>query len=446
MSKFRKSRGLVFHLRRFLCITLSICIVLMGLPVKSQAESVINIKVDTLRELRTITSTLERITGILEEFKIITPNMREKIAGTLQELKAILSTLEKIMSLLEEFKDITSTLERIMYALEELKTITPTLEKGMDILNNLKTARLTPVKSLEEVMNTLKELKTIKPALEKIRNNLEELKANRGAVTPDLESKIRGNLATLRTITPPLDRKIWNNLAQISAEITPAPTTVTRPAPTPEPTQPPPAPVDSGMGVGGVLLVGGLIAGAVAVAAAAAGGLGTTSTSSGCSSGYVPCGSTGKCCPDSATWHCPEGCYTISKFFFGGKCNDGSSPVQCHPKPSIFNGNLQTLRMPESGLTLLGSNLSLASGFFKTEFGILGACSGDNSMLNTTLGLQVKGEYSRKRGQFIFSPFIQLQHQQNRGLSEFVNDNVYVYTTTLYGMDILYVPYNLTLS
>ncbi|MBI3814942.1 MAG: hypothetical protein HY279_10840, partial [Nitrospinae bacterium] len=49
MNNFRKSRGLGFHLRRFLCIVLSLCMVLMGLPVKSQAESVINIKVDALR-------------------------------------------------------------------------------------------------------------------------------------------------------------------------------------------------------------------------------------------------------------------------------------------------------------------------------------------------------------------------------------------------------------
>ncbi|MBI3583327.1 MAG: hypothetical protein HY096_05165 [Nitrospinae bacterium] len=102
--------------------------------------------------------------------------------------------------------------------------------------------------------------------------------------------------------------------------------------------------------------------------------------------------------------------------------------------------------MPSSGLTLFNSNLSSGVDLFKTKFEILGACSGDDSMLNTTLGLQVKGEYSRLRGQFIFSPFIQLQHQRSGSLTELANDNVYVYTTTLYGMDILYVPYNLTLS
>jgi len=136
----------------------------------------------------------------------------------------------------------------------------------------------------------------------------------------------------------------------------------------------------------------------------------------------------------------------------------GSSPcgirgeVICYRQVSKFNSLLMNpegitaLKLPGSGLTLFNSNLSSSIDLFRTKFEVLGACSGDDSILNTTLGLQLKGEYSRQRGQFVFSPFIQLQHQQSRYLAEFANDTVSVYTTTLYGMDIHYVPYNLTLS
>ncbi|MBI3583326.1 MAG: hypothetical protein HY096_05160 [Nitrospinae bacterium] len=114
-------------------------------------------------------------------------------------------------------------------------------------------------------------------------NTLEELKTNKtDTIPPDLESKIRGDLAELRTITPYLDRKIWNNLAQISSEIAAAPTTVTRPTPAPKPTRPPSVPVEeSEMGVGGAILGGVLIAGGVAALAVALAGSAKKTTSTG---------------------------------------------------------------------------------------------------------------------------------------------------------------------
>lgn len=460
IKKYRKR----FHFRQWVAIFLSINLISYGFPLETLSAELFK---DTQFEQKLLTAQVSEPAEVGLE-RQLKETIREAIKRMINE--AIKNIVNEAIGLVPTEVDLEKELRQMIE--DPLKKIIGEAIKKLIEENIGKTfpTKLSLELSIERQLRLMVE-DNIKGILDNaIKKVIEEPPDRpptkigyfkRSKIIDEPVKKMMKEIAnvTLPEVTPPPV-----TITQIPAEVTPAPEPVTpppaKPTPTVEPSQVPqypPAepPPPAGIGVGGAILGGVLIAGgAVALAVALAGSTKKTTSTGGGSGGSI-CGNVtySSCCGSSGGGR-SVACYVTSTYYSSCGCPSGTKYggrtgiyylCNCKPTLSIVKGGEQSLKTFPSGITLFDSNLSLGLNLFKTTFSINGdACYDIVGMPTSTLGLQVKGEYSRKSGQFVFSPFV--QYQLGNGSVDFTKEDFYTSTALLYGMDMMYIPYNLTLS
>jgi len=125
--------------------------------------------------------------------------------------------------------------------------------------------------------------------------------------------------------------------------------------------------------------------------------------------------------------------------------------------PLSLNVEYQPLKSPSSSLILFAgpnysfTNVNINDGVLYSPVSIIAPTKWDLNMDITMYGWQAGGQYSAKLGDFKVSPFAMIQSQQGTvaisyGALSQGSTSIPAFTTTSYGLDLLYLPWNVTLS
>lgn len=131
----------------------------------------------------------------------------------------------------------------------------------------------------------------------------------------------------------------------------------------------------------------------------------------------------------------------------------GSMDMTMMSIPFSVNGEYQAIKTPAASLIFFaGPTMSISTGSIDSSYTILGTTYSDTITTTTTLfGVQGGGQVSGRLGDFKVSPFAMIQSQSGSSTSESsygssTTTDIPSYTTTSFGVDVLYVPWNMTLS
>ena len=120
--------------------------------------------------------------------------------------------------------------------------------------------------------------------------------------------------------------------------------------------------------------------------------------------------------------------------------------------PMSLNLEYQPIKTPDSSLILFaGPNYSYGNVTIKDAVLYIGGTYWDLNLSLTMYGVHAGGQYSAKLGDFTVSPFIMIQNQQGTadisyGALQQGSTTISAFTTTSFGLDLLYRPWNMTLS
>lgn len=125
--------------------------------------------------------------------------------------------------------------------------------------------------------------------------------------------------------------------------------------------------------------------------------------------------------------------------------------------PLSLNVEYQPLKTPSSSLILFAgpnysfTNVKIKDGVLYSPVSLVAPSKWDLNMSITMYGWQGGGQYSAKLGDFKVSPFAMIQSQQGKvsisyGALNQGSTSIPAFTTTSYGLDLLYLPWNVTLS
>lgn len=148
---------------------------------------------------------------------------------------------------------------------------------------------------------------------------------------------------------------------------------------------------------------------------------------------------------DEFAWDMQGGLFVLSGSLSGNAMTFTTVPLS-------LNVEYQPLKTSTSSLILFaGPNYSASWAKIKNAVVVFAGTPYDLSMNMQMYGWQGGGQYSAQLGDFKFSPFAMLQSQQgtvNSYSGGFSNGSTSIpaFTTTSYGLDLLYIPWNVTLS
>ena len=154
---------------------------------------------------------------------------------------------------------------------------------------------------------------------------------------------------------------------------------------------------------------------------------------------------------DALAWDMQGGLFIL-------KGSLGSNDMSFWTIPLSLNVEYQPLKTPSSSLILFAGpnfsygNMKIKDGVLYAPFPLLAAPSKwDLNMSITMYGWQGGGQYSAQLGDFKVSPFAMIQSQQGTvaisyGALSQGSTSIPAFTTTSYGLDLLYLPWNVTLS
>lgn len=150
---------------------------------------------------------------------------------------------------------------------------------------------------------------------------------------------------------------------------------------------------------------------------------------------------------------------SVGAFYMSGTMNIGTDKgdLSILNMPFSINIELQPVKNDNASLILFGgAGMSLGFSSLEYKYTLLGKTYTNTTTTNTFLyGLQGGAQVGIKAGDFTISPFGMVQSQQgtassssssSAGGSSSTSVEIPAFTSTSYGLDILYRPWNLTLS
>lgn len=155
--------------------------------------------------------------------------------------------------------------------------------------------------------------------------------------------------------------------------------------------------------------------------------------------------------------------FSVGFFTLGGSMGFGGFDGDMYMImfPMSVNGEYQAMKTPTSSLILFGGptlSFSFSSLYYEYEYTYYNPWSGttttytdSDTLLTTTImyGVQGGAQLGATMGSFKFSPFAMMQSLQGSSTTSngtSTSADIPAFTTISYGLDILYVPWDITLS
>ncbi len=146
--------------------------------------------------------------------------------------------------------------------------------------------------------------------------------------------------------------------------------------------------------------------------------------------------------------------FSVGVFMLGGSMDFSGveSDMFMVNFPFSLNGEYQAIRTPSASLIFFaGPTLSLGISSLEYEYTISGTTYSDTFTTTTLLyGMQGGAQFSATMGDFKVSPFAMVQSSAGSSSTSSgggsTSTSISSFATISYGLDILYVPWNMTLS